>query len=179
MKRERWMRILRFAAVAGLAFAWLGIVFKGRDATVIGAVIYYATPWLLRLLAAVVALVVLRHWGFRLMAAACVLVSAMEGWHSFRRDELPAVAAGDLRASIYNAGRTLETNPATWAALADTDVMAVVESGEFTAESWQRFAAATPGMEWKRFGGTMLGVRGKILSSESLGLHDLYRCYRC
>src|SRR5688572_21228475 len=156
MKRERWMRILRFIATAGLLLAWLGIIFKGRDATVIGAVIYYATPWLLRLLAAVLAVVALRHWGFRLMAAACVLVSAMEGWHSFRRDELPA---GDLRASIYNAGRTLETNPATWAALADTDVMAVVESGEFTAESWQSFAAATPGMEWKRFGGTMLGVR--------------------
>lgn len=170
--------LIRVTATAVLLLAWLGIIFKGRDSTVAAAVIYYATPWLLRLIAGAFALLVLKHWGFRLMAATCLLVSLLEGWHSFRRDELPALVPGDLRASIYNAGRTLETDQDTWPALADTEVTAVVETGDFTGDAWQRFAAATPGMEWKRFGGTMLGVRGQILSSESLGIRDRYKCYR-
>lgn len=178
MKRDRWLRLIRFVATAGLLLAWLGMIFKGRDSTVFAAVIYYATPWLPRLMAGLFALLVLKHWGFRLMAATCLLVSLLEGWHSFRRDELPPLAVGDLRASIYNAGRTLEKTPDTWPALADTDVMAVVETGDFTGDTWQRFTAATPGMEWKRFPGTMLGVRGRILSSESLGVRNQYKCYR-
>ena len=178
MKRDRWLRLIRFVATAGLLLAWAGIIFKGRDTTIFAAVIYYATPWLLRLIAGLFALLVLRHWGFRVMAVTCLLVSFLEGWHSFRRDELPPLVAGDLRASIYNAGRTLGADPETWPALADTDLMAVVETGDFTGETWQSFAAATPGMEWKRFSGTMLGVRGKILSSESLGIRNRYKCYR-
>ena len=59
------------------------------------------------------------------------------------------------------------------------EVTAIVEAGDFTPEKWQDFATATAGMEWRRFGGTMLGVRGKILFHESLGVEDLYRCYRC
>ena len=172
------MKFLRFIATAGLLLAWLGIIFKGRDFTVAAAVIYYATPWLLRGVAGVLALLILKHWGFRLMAATCLLVSLLEGWHSFRRDELPPLVAGDLRASIYNAGRTLETDQETWSALADTDVMAVVEAGDFTEDSWRRFGAATPGMAWKRFGGTMLGIRGQILSTESLGVRNRYKCFR-
>ena len=46
MKRERWKRLLHGTGVAGLAFAWLGIVFKGKDGTTAGAILYYATPWL-------------------------------------------------------------------------------------------------------------------------------------
>jgi endonuclease/exonuclease/phosphatase family metal-dependent hydrolase len=178
MKGNRWLKFIRFIATAALLLAWLGVIFKGRDSTVFAAVIYYATPWLPRLIAGVFALLVLKHWGFRLMAATCLLVSLLEGWHSFRRDELPPLVAGDLRASIYNAGRTLETDTDTWPALADTDLMAVVETGGLTADTWQRFGTATPGMEWKRFGGTMLGVRGQILSSESLGVRNRYRCFR-
>lgn len=178
MKRERWLKLLRFVATASLLLAWGGVIFKGRDSTVVTAVIYYATPWLLRLIAGLFALLVLKHWGFRLMAATCLLVSLLEGWHSFRRDELPPLVPGNLRASIYNAGRTLETDQETWSSLADTELMAVVETGDFTPESWQRFAAATPGMEWQRFGGTMLGVRGEILESKSLGVRNRYNCYR-
>ena len=178
MKRIPWMRLLRAVAAAGLLLAWLGLACRGRDGSVVAATIYYGTPWLLRLLASLFAVVVLRHWGFRLMAATCLLVSALEAWQSFRLDTVPADVADSLRASIYNAGRTLESDPGTWPALADADISAVVESGDFTPESWLRFTAATPGLEWKRFGGTMLGVRGKILSSESLGIHDRYRCYR-
>lgn len=178
MKRDRWLRLVRFAATVGLLLAWAGVIFKERDSTVFAAVIYYATPWLLRLLAGLFALLVLKHWGFRLMAFTCILVSVLEGWHSFRRDELPPLVAGDLRVSVYNAGRTLETDEMTWPALADTELMGVVETGDFTPEAWERFAASTPGMEWKRFPGTMLGVRGQILSSESLGIRNRYKCYR-
>jgi endonuclease/exonuclease/phosphatase family metal-dependent hydrolase len=172
------MRLLRWIAVAGLLLAWLGIVFRGRDGWVIAATIYYATPWLLRLLAGLLAVVVLKHWGLRLMAATCLLVSAVEGWQSLRFDELPDAVDGELLVSIYNAGRTLERDPESWPVLGNTDLTAVVESGDFTEEAWGSFLAATPGMNWQRFGGTMLGVKGKILSHESLGVHDSYRCYR-
>lgn len=178
MKRVGLLKLVRAIAVGGLAVAWLGVILKGKDATALGAMIYYGTPWLLRLFAGLLALIALKHWGLRLMAFTCLVLSLLEGWHSYRRDELPAASAGDLHASIYNAGRTLETDAQTWSSLGDSDVMAVVESGDFTPERWREFTAATPGVEWKRFGGTMLGVRGKILSSESLGIRNNYRCYR-
>lgn len=179
MTRGRFSKFIRLVAMGGLVLAWLGIILKGKDATAAGAVLYYGTPWLFRLLAGLLALLALRHWGFRLMAFTCLALSLLEGWHSYRRDDLPAAAAGDLRASVYNAGRTLESARETWAALGAADVMAVVESGDFTDETWREFTAATPELEWERFGGTMLGVRGKILSTESLGVRNLYRCYRC
>ncbi len=176
---KRLWKFLRFAAAAGLLLAWLGIVLKGKDATIPGGVIYYATPWLLRALAGLLALLLLRRRTLKWAAAACLLWSAMEGWHSFRLDARPDPSPGGLTASVYNAGRTLESHPETWGALAEGDLTAVVESGDFTAAAWADFAAATQGMEWRRFGGTMLGVRGRILSAESLGVRHLYRCYRC
>lgn len=178
MKRRSWIRLLRWAAVAGLLLAWLGLVFRGRDGWVVAATIHYATPWLLRLLAGIFAVVVLRHRGLRLMAATCLLVSAMEGWHSLRFDRLPEPVERELLVSIYNAGRTLERDPESWPVLGNTDLTAVVESGDFTEDAWEAFVGATRGMTWQRFGGTMLGVKGKILSHESLGVHDRYRCYR-
>lgn len=178
MKRLPWKRLLRWIALAGLALAWLGIVFKGRDGWVVAATIYYGTPWLLRLVAGLFAVIVLKHWGFRLMAATCLLVSAMEGWHSLRFDRLPDAVAGELLVSVYNAGRTLERDPESWQVLGNTDLTAVVESGDFSDEKWRDFVTSTKGMTWQRFGGTMLGVKGKILSHESLGVHDRYRCYR-
>jgi len=178
MKRLPGMRVLKWIAVMGLLVAWLGILCRGRDGWVIGAVIYYATPWLLRLVAGLLAVIVLKHWGLRLMAATCLLVSVMEGWHSLRFDEVPGPVSGELLVSIYNAGRTLEKNPESWPVLGNTDLTAVVESGDFTADTWQAFGTATRGMNWLRFGGTVLGVKGMILSHESLGVDDRYRCYR-
>ncbi len=178
-KRSRCRTILRFVATGGLLLAWSGIVCRGKDSWAVPEVIYYATPWLLRGLAGLLAVVVLRHWGLRLMAVTCLLVSGMEGWHSFHLDTRPAMPAGAMQAAIYNTGRTLESTPEAWPVLAETDVTAVVEVGDFTDEKWAEFSAATAGMEWQRFGGTMLGVRGKILSWESLGIWNFYKCYRC
>lgn len=178
MRRERWKRILRLTATAGLALAWLGIVSRGRDEWVVPATIYYATPWVLRIFAGIFAVAVLKHWGLRMMAATCILVSSMEAWHSWKSDEMPPAADAGLRVSIYNSGRTLETDREAWPSLGNADLMAVVESGDFTDENWQEFTAATGGINWLRFGGTMLGVKGKVLSRESLGIHDRYRCYR-
>jgi endonuclease/exonuclease/phosphatase family metal-dependent hydrolase len=178
-KRSRRVAILRSIVTAGLMLAWLGLICRGRDSWVVPAVIYYATPWLLRGCAGLLALVVLKHWGLRLMAATCLLVSGLEGWHSFHLDTKPEIPAGALHAAIYNSGRTLESKPKTWPVLAETDITAVVESGDFTAEKWIEFSTATAGMTWQQFGGTMLGVRGKILSWESLGVWPFYKCYRC
>ena len=179
MTRERRLRILRAVATGGLAIAWVGLLCRGRDGTAISATLFYATPWLLRLIAGLLAVCVLKHWGFRLMAATCVLVSLLEGWHSWHLDDLPAVSEGSLTASVWNAGHHLDGKSAAWSALGQADLSAVIECGDFSEEEWRRFTAATPGHEWQRFDtSTMLGVRGKILSHESLGVHDLYRCHR-
>lgn len=179
-KASRRSTILRFIATGGLLLAWSGFVFRGKDSWVVPAMIYYATPWLLRLFAGLLAVVVIKkHWGLRLMAGSCILFSAVEGWQSFHLDDPPPTLATSLQAAVYNTGRTLESQSAAWPVLAETDITAVVESGDFTEEKWATFSAATAGMEWQQFGGTMLGVRGKILSWESLGIWDLYKCYRC
>jgi hypothetical protein len=179
MTRERRLKILRVVATAGLAIAWVGLLCRGRDGSVVTATLFYATPWLLRLIAGVLAVCALKHWGFRLMAATCVFLSLWEGWHSWRRDDLPVVAEGSLTASVWNAGRHLDQNPAAWPAVSQADLSAVIECGSFSADEWQRFIAANPDHEWQRFdASTMLGVHGKILSHESLGVHDLFRCHR-
>lgn len=179
MTRERRLRILRAMATGGLAIAWVGLLCRGKDGTAVTATLYYATPWLLRLIAGVLAVSVLKHWGFRLMAATCVIVALLEGWHSWRLDDLPAKSEGALAASVWNAGRHLGGKSAAWSALGQADLSAVIECGDFSHEEWQGFTAANPGHQWQRFDtSTMLGVRGEILSHESLGVHDLYRCHR-
>jgi len=179
MTRERRLRILRAVATGGLAIAWAGLLCRGRDGNAITATLFFGTPWLLRLIAGVLAVSMLKHWGFRLMAATCALVSLLEGCHSWRLDELPATSAAAFTASVWNAGRHLGQNPAAWPAVGQADLSAVIECGSFSADEWQRFTAANPDHEWRRFdASTMLGVRGKILSHESLGVHDLFRCHR-
>jgi endonuclease/exonuclease/phosphatase family metal-dependent hydrolase len=169
----------RAIAACGFALAWAGLLCRGRDGGVVPAVLYYATPWLLRLLAALLALLAFRHWGTRAMAITCAVVSLLEGWQSLRLDALPAIPARAPLVSVWNAGRALDRKPSAWPALARADVSAVVECGTFSGEEWRRFTAASPDHEWRRFdGSTMLGVRGKIVSHESLGVHDLFRCHR-
>jgi hypothetical protein len=176
--RERRLQILRAVATAGLAVAWTGLLCRGRDGTAITATLFYATPWLLRLIAGVLAVCVLKHWGARVMAATCVLVSLLEGWHSWRRDSM-AIWEDAITASVWNAGRNLDENPSVWSAVGHADISAVIECGNFSEDEWKRFAAANPDHDWQRFDtSTMLGVRGKILSHESLGVHDLFRCHR-
>lgn len=176
MNRRRGLQAI---AAAGFALAWAGLLCRGRDGGVVSAVLYYATPWLPRLLAGLLALAVFRHWGLRAMAATCIGVSLLEGWHSFRLDELPAAPAGAPVVSVWNAGRALDRKPSAWPALAGADVAAVIECGTFSDDEWRRFTAASPHHDWRRFdGSTMLGVRGRILSHEPLGVHDLFRCHR-
>ena len=64
-------------------------------------------------------------------------------------------------------------------AVGEADISALIECGSFDEDEWRRFTAANPDHDWKRFdGSTMLGVRGRILSHESLGVHDRFRCHR-
>jgi hypothetical protein len=169
----------RIVAGTGFVLAWAGIVCRGGDRWMIPAVLYYATPWLVRLLAALLALVVFRHWGLRAMAGTCALLSLLEGGRSFRLDDLPAAPADAPVVSVWNAGRAMDRNPSAWPAAGEADISAVIERGSFDGDEWRRFTAANPDHEWKQFdGSTMLGVRGKILSHESLGMHDRFRCHR-
>jgi len=176
---QRKRHALRVIAGAGIALAWVGILCRGMDGWLATAVIYYASPWLPRLLAGLLALVAFRHRGLKLMAGACAVISLLEGGRSFRLDDLPAVPADAPVVSVWNAGRELKRKPAAWPQLAASDLSAVIECGTFDDAEWQRFTAASPDLEWRRFdGSTMLGVRGKILSHESLGVHDRFRCHR-
>ena len=177
MTRRR--RAVKAVATAGLAVAWAGLLCRGHDGNPLTATIHYGTPWLLRLAAGLLAVFSLRHRGLRVMAGACVAIALMEGWRSWRHDDLPAVPADSLRASLWNAGRKLADLPDAWPVLGEADLSAVVECGSFTGEEWRRFTAANPDHEWRRFdASTMLGVRGRILSHESLGVHDRFRCHR-
>lgn len=179
MKRGRRLRIVKALAAGGLAIAWAGLLCRGRDGTALTATLFYGTPWLLRLPAGVLAVCVLRHWGIRVMAATSVFISLLEGWRSWRHDELPSPPASALAASVWNAGRHLGQSPHAWPAMGEADLSAVIECGSFSADEWQRFTAANPDHEWRRFdASTMLGVRGRILSHESHGVHDLFRCHR-
>jgi endonuclease/exonuclease/phosphatase family metal-dependent hydrolase len=169
----------RILVGGGFALAWAGVICRGLDGWLIPALIYYATPWLARLAAGSLAIFTFRHGGLRAMAGACMVISLVEGWHSFRLDPLPAIPAGAPVVSVWNAGRALDRKPAAWPALAAADLSAVVECGSFDEGEWRRFTAVAPDHEWRRFdGSTMLGVRGRILSHESLGVHDRFRCHR-
>lgn len=169
----------RIVAGSGLALALVGIVCRGGDHWMIPGVLYYGTPWLARLLAALLAVVAFRHWGVRAMAVTCAAVSLAEAWHSFRLDDLPVAPPHAPVVSVWNAGRALDRNPSAWPAVGEADISAVIERGSFDEDEWRRFTAVNPDHEWKRFdGSTLLGVRGKILSHESLGVHDLFRCDR-
>lgn len=172
-------RVVRIIAGTGFALAWAGLLCRGGDRWLVPGVIYYATPWLPRLLASLLALTVFRHRGVQVMAAACALVSLVEGARSFRFDR-PKVRADAPVVAVWNAGRALDRKPAAWPELALTDLCAVIECGRpFGEKEWKDFTVLTPDHEWRRFdGSTMLGVRGRILSHESLGIHDLFRCHR-
>jgi hypothetical protein len=172
-------QVFRIVAGTGFALAAAGLVCRGADRWMIPAVLYYATPWLVRLLAALLAVAAFRHWGVRVMAGTCAFVSLLEGARSFRFDDLPKVRATAPAVVVWNAGRALDQKPAAWPELAASDLSAVIECGTFDEAEWQRFTAASPGHEWRRFdGSTMLGVRGRILSHQSLGVHDRFRCHR-
>lgn len=172
-------RALRAMAAVGLAVACAGLLCRGRDTWVLPAVIYYATPWLLCLLAALFAVLVFRHRGLRVIAGIAAVLSVAEGWRSFRRDDPPEGVPSGLSVSVWNAGRALKRHLAAWPTLIDADLSAVIESGPFRQDEWSAFTARSPDHEWRRFdGGTMLGVRGRILSHESLGVHDRFRCHR-
>jgi hypothetical protein len=172
-------QVFRIIAGTGLALAVAGLVCRGGDRWMIPAVLYYATPWFARLLAALAALVAFRHWGMRALAVTCTTVSLAESWHSFRLGDLPVAPPHAPVVSVWNAGRALDRNPSAWPACGAAEISALIECGSFDDDEWMRFTAANPDHEWKRFdGSTMLGVRGKILSHESLGVHDRFRCQR-
>lgn len=179
LPRKSPARALRAVAAVGLALTWAGLLCRGRDTWLLPAVIYYATPWLLRLLAALLAVLVFRNRGLRAIAGIAAILSIAEGWQSFRRDEPPPGFPSGPSVSVWNAGRALKRHPAEWSTLGDADLSAVIESGPLDDEEWRRFTGRSPDHEWRRFdGSTMLGVRGKILSHESLGVHDRFRCHR-
>jgi hypothetical protein len=179
LPRPHPARALQAVAAVGLAVTWAGLVCRGRDIWILPAMVYYATPWLLRLLAALLAVLVFRQQGLRAIAVIAAILSIAEGWKSFRRDDPRPGAPSDLSVSVWNAGRALKQHPAAWSTLGDADLSAVIERGPLDDEEWRRFTARSPDHEWRRFdGSTMLGVRGRILSHESLGLHDRFRCHR-
>lgn len=179
MTRARWLGILRGLAFGGLLLAWMGITVRGQDRWILPAMIHYATPWLPRLGAGLFAAIFLRCRWQRALAATCALISLPEGWHSFRADPVPSSPPAGPVVSVWNAARALDSREWRWEELGQADLSAVVETGTFSRAEWDRFTAASPDHEWKRFdASTMLGVRGKILSHEDLGIDGRFRSHR-
>lgn len=173
------MKGLRCIVGAGLLFAWVGVLCRGRDSSLIPAVVYYATPWLFCAIAGGLAAFVLKGRIARLFAAALTLTALSDGWKSFQSDQLPPECSAGSTVAVWNTGRQLAAKREAWAEVSEADISAVIETGDFSPARWKEFTASSPGYEWKRLDpSTMIGVRGRILSVEDLGVYDLFRCHR-
>jgi len=146
------------------------------DRSVAPAILIYATPWLVSVGLATATLILARK-PWRLGGLVVLAVGLLGGLRSWRSAAPPSVPGRSFTVAVWNAGRTLAERPEAWQF--EADLVAVVESGSFSAEQWQRFVAASPGHRWTRLdGGTLLGTRGRVLQTEDFGLHDRYRCHR-
>jgi hypothetical protein len=175
------VRNAAFAAIVCTTIATLlSITFKDRWPVL--SVLYYATPWLLRLLAAFIALAFFpKRKSVRAMAAVCIFTAGLQGWESYRHDEKPAPDEINkaLRVSFWNGARSFSREPEYWPVHGNADLIAMVETGPFRFRDWKPFQATRPDCQWRRLDeGMLIGVRGKILSAEELGVKDRFRCHR-
>lgn len=166
-------RALKAMAACGLVVAVAGTLVEitAKDRWLATAVLYYATPWLLRGLAGLAACIL--WWRFRPIRwiALIVAISALvQGAISFRFH--PATGpypAGTVTAAVWNTGHVFRTDRTLWPAAGETDVCAVLETGRFTEDEWAAFCTTNPGESWRRLeGGVALGVKGDILNCEPL-----------
>lgn len=178
-------RIRTCAGVAALGLA----MFSGlcaltvRDVLVPTEMVFFGGPWLVRWVLVAAAWVLLRpksrKWrALMLLVAVHALIQAAQ---SFRWQPNPLEPAGSFEVTLWNAGRNLWKMPREWPALAgpDTKLVVLVEAGSFSDSTWQAFTACHPDLTWQRLdGGIVVGVRGRILASASLGDRPQFRCHR-
>ena len=173
--KSHFKSLVRFGLVVVFSSFLLSLTIG--DYFIVTAVPVYATPWLIRLLVALSAMAILRKelWW---MSGLLLLSSIDGGLDSYRAVRLNyGKAPNSFTIATWNAGRELDDLRSEWHF--DSDVVAIIESGDFDSTEWHDFQKATPDYRWLRFdSGTMLGVRGKHAKFESLGEHDLFRCYR-
>ncbi|MFC7337352.1 endonuclease/exonuclease/phosphatase family protein [Haloferula chungangensis] len=173
--KSRFKCLVRFGLIAVFCSFLLSLTIG--DYFTLTAVFVYATPWLIRLMVAIAAFAILRKqlWWM----SATLLISGLHGGHqSYRRGAaIKHHSAGSFTIATWNAGRELDDRPSEWHF--ESDVVAIIESGHFDKPQWRKFQKSTPDYHWLQFeSGTMLGVRGKHAKFESLGEHDLFRCFR-
>lgn len=169
--------IARAGAIA-LVGAGLGLLARlVGDRTPPSAVLIYATPWLVLLLAGLVGVAGGRRgWKWLgLVPLGWGLAGGIGSWRTPGPAATEARPGETLSIATWNAARKLDDSPAQWHF--DSDLVAVIESGDFNAAEWQAFRAATPKYDWHRSGtGMLLGIRhGKLLASQPLGEHNRYR----
>jgi len=155
-----------------------------KDRWVVTALIYYATPWLLRGIAGAFAAVVMgwrRRWWFlkSLPGLAVAGIAAMQAWDSVKLST-PITGATTLTVATWNTGHVFHSDRALWPAAGESDVCAIVETGHFSEQEWSDFIASRPGESWLRLdAGTALGVKGEILDSVPIhGADDPFRAFR-
>lgn len=171
----------RWTGRVALVFGLLGLVARGvGDRTIPLAVLHYASPWLVTLLAGTWALATIRG-AWRAGGLLLVLAGTAGGIRSWSGGGPPSMPmeeiANGFTATTWNAGRDLAGNPAAWRF--DAEVVAVVESGSFDDATWKAFVDTDPTLTWCRLdGGTLLGVRGRIGEHDEFSRHGRFRCHR-
>jgi hypothetical protein len=174
---------LRYVSFLGLAATVLGTVvaLTVRDRSQLASVVFYSTPWLARLIASLAAFIFLSRQRIASAAALlCFFIAAFHGWESHRSDLPPErVPENALHVTFWNAARRLYKRPDLWRLQGEADVSALVETGPFTDPQFKAFQAINTGQQWKRLDPeTTIGVRGKILSYQDLGIPGRLRCHR-
>lgn len=182
---KKWRTLCRLAGFSALALAMLSslVALTLRDAFIPTAIVFFGVPWFLRLMLVVAAWFLLDHRSKLLKTAHLVvaihcLVQANESFR-WRNPEPPSNHGFEV--TLWNAGRNVRKMPREWRELAGprTRLIVLIESGSFPDDTWNHFTATHPDFTWKRLdGGIVLGVKGKILESTSLGNRPQFRCHR-
>ena len=173
---------LHYFILAASIIAIVGTVLSVtiRDQNSWLAVLYYATPWLLRLLAAVVAIAFWPRRKFVIFTSAiCIAIATSQAFESYRNDSPAPTLGSSFKVSFSNSARKLNERPDLWPLQSTADISAFVETGDFTNEQFQAFQKTSPSHQWLRLDkGMMIGVRGQILSQESIGVKDRFNGYQ-
>lgn len=169
-----------------LVLAGLGLLVSltVRDLNAASAMIFFGTPWLVRLGLVFGAVILIRKRS-RLFLGLCAFVAlqaSLDGARScWRRGGDGVKVSNEFDVTLWNTGRKLADMPEEWAGLfaPETRLAVIVEAGSFSKEEWARFLNERPDVQWEKCqGGILVGVRGKVLGMSDHGDGNRFRCQR-
>ena len=155
----------------GISLVFLSHIINDR--VLLSAMVFYATPWPILLVGALLSFMLLRGW-WKLAALPSLVVGLFALSASFGGFSSAASSTPAVRAATWNAARDLSHHPEAWSF--DEDIVVIIEAGDMTGV-WQEFLAVNPTHQWRRLEtGILLGVKGEIHSTMNRSKHDHYRC---